>query len=965
MNMENGFMSRTLILIAGLTALVPGALFGGNPGGVQYLSPLPGSKLVSRASTIIVRPGGRVDARVLDGASIRVTGERSGKFETGLVLSTDGRTIVARPDRLFEPGETVTVDMSGALTTTDGRPVPPFSFAFIVTPLREPVRMQRVEDFDAPEGVRLLPPVESRAPIARRDSVPSDFPQIRIDSVDNPAPGNLFLSVARDMPGVGWYLMILDNAGQPVWYAKTLHHYPTAFQRQSNGLLSYADIREEYWFAGGGYSTHKILDTSLAVIDSFQCGNGYIADNHDFALLPNGHALIYAYDVQPVDMSLLVPGGNPAAMVSGSIIQELDAQRNVIFQWRSWDYIPVLDTYQNTLGAAFDYIHVNGILQDTDGNIIVCTRLTSEIIKIDRQTGDIIWRMGGKHNQFAFVGDHAENAPHYFSFPHSPSLLPNGNLLLFDNGFKKTPQYSRAVEYALDQSAKTATMVWEYRRTPDAFAATQGSVQRLPNGNTMIGWGSASIAQQLAATEVTPDGRTVFEMSFPQGVVSYAVYRYVWPDPAPAAKVTVYDVPVGVPVDFSSGDSVLTGVTMTLTNASFNYNNITVNRYETSPIAPEFTETRAPITAAGRIVIGQTGFSSFTAEISFKPPAASYIGDASQAVVYWREFEGNGIFTPKATTYDPATGALTITVTTFGEFIACTPDVPSQILTPAPVAPADLEPVNVVLPVPVRWSTRGFVQTYGLQIATDSLFGSKAVDATGLPSSYYEFGPAAAGTTYYWRANATNEAGTTAWSAVSRFVPTAPFVNLSYPDGGEQWFKDSSYVIRWSDNLPQFVMVDLLENTQRVLRVADSVRSSNGYRWKVPKSLADGATYRIRVSGVGDTTLSDVSTGTFAIGTASGVSHEGDLPGTFALLQNYPNPFNPETRIDFTLAERGHTTLTVFDLLGREVAVLVDEVMGAGSHQARWNAGQAASGVYLYRLTSGGATQTRRMVVLR
>ncbi|MBP2672156.1 MAG: hypothetical protein H6Q85_2222, partial [candidate division NC10 bacterium] len=554
MNLENRSMKRLLIMLAGVLAVFPLAVFGANPGGVQYLSPRPGSSLVSRASTIIIRPGARLDASVPETARVRVTGERSGFIRTELVLSTDGRTMIARPARQFEPGETVNVEVGGGLATADGRSVPPFAFSFTVTPLREPVRMQRVEDFDAPDGVRVLPPVVSTAPLARRDTVPSDFPQIRIDTVDNPAPGDLFLSVARDMPGIGWYLMILDNAGQPVWYEKTLHHYPTAFQRQSNGLLSYADIREEYWFAGGGYCTHKILDTSLAVIDSFQCGNGYVADNHDFMLLPNGHALIYAYDLQPVDMSLLVPGGNPAAMVSGSVIQELDVQRNVIFQWRSWDYIPVLDTYQNTLGAAFDYIHVNGILQDTDGNIVVSTRLTSEIIKIDRQTGDIIWRLGGKHNEFTFINDHAENAPHYFSFPHSPSLLPNGNLLLFDNGFKKNPQYSRAVEYALDQTAKTATMVWEYRRTPDAFGATQGSAQRLPNGNTMIGWGSASIAQQLAATEVTPDGRIVFEMSFPQGVVSYGAFRYVWPDPAPAAKVTKYDIPIGVPVEFSSGD---------------------------------------------------------------------------------------------------------------------------------------------------------------------------------------------------------------------------------------------------------------------------------------------------------------------------------------------------------------------------------------------------------------------------
>jgi hypothetical protein len=382
-------------------------------------------------------------------------------------------------------------------------------------------------------------------------------------------------------------------------------------------------------------------------------------------------------------------------------------------------------------------------------------------------------------------------------------------------------------------------------------------------------------------------------------------------------------------------------------------------------MAPEFPDLRAPITPAGRIVISQTGFSSYVADLSISTSAFPHLGDPSQAVIYWREFEGNGLFTPKATAYDPGAGTLTATVTAFGEFIVCTPDVPSQILTPAPASPGELEPVNATLPVAVRWSTRGFVQTYALQIATDSLFTAKVVDVSGLASSFYEFAPVTPGTTYYWRANATNEAGTTAWSSPARFVPTLPFVNLSSPDGGEIWFKDSSYVIRWSDNLPQFVTIDLFDGDQPILRIADSVRSSHGHRWKVPATLADGASYRIRVSAWGDTAVSDISGGAFTIGSPSGIKPPETYPGVFALAQNYPNPFNPETMIVFSLAGRNQTTLTVFDLLGREVAILVNEVMGPGRHEVRWNAGRVASGVYLCRLTSGAETQTRRMMIVR
>jgi hypothetical protein len=92
----------------------------------------------------------------------------------------------------------------------------------------------------------------------------------------------------------------------------------------------------------------------------------------------------------------------------------------------------------------------------------------------------------------------------------------------------------------------------------------------------------------------------------------------------------------------------------------------------------------------------------------------------------------------------------------------------------------------------------------------------------------------------------------------------------------------------------------------------------------------------------------------------------GDVPAAFALDQNYPNPFNPSTVIRFLLAEQTRARLSVFNLLGQEVAVLVDEVRGAGTHEATFSGDRIASGVYLYRLSTGaGDTQTRRMVLVR
>jgi len=89
------------------------------------------------------------------------------------------------------------------------------------------------------------------------------------------------------------------------------------------------------------------------------------------------------------------------------------------------------------------------------------------------------------------------------------------------------------------------------------------------------------------------------------------------------------------------------------------------------------------------------------------------------------------------------------------------------------------------------------------------------------------------------------------------------------------------------------------------------------------------------------------------------------IPAGFGLDQNYPNPFNPETLIHFTLQSRGKVRLTVYDLVGREVAVLVDGVQSVGSHQVTFNASRFSSGVYFYKLQSPDGTITRKMVLIK
>jgi len=140
---------------------------------------------------------------------------------------------------------------------------------------------------------------------------------------------------------------------------------------------------------------------------------------------------------------------------------------------------------------------------------------------------------------FTFLNDNASNSPNYFSFQHNIHVLPYGDITLFDNGNQHSPPYSRGVEYKIDEQNKTADLVWEYRHKPDIYSTAMGSVQRLSNGNTVIGWGYASLTGSPAVTEVHPDNSTALEMHIPLGLISYRAYKFPWVSEIPEANITL------------------------------------------------------------------------------------------------------------------------------------------------------------------------------------------------------------------------------------------------------------------------------------------------------------------------------------------------------------------------------------------------------------------------------------------
>ena len=196
-------------------------------------------------------------------------------------------------------------------------------------------------------------------------------------------------------------------------------------------------------------------------------------------------------------------------------IQEVAPNGAIVAEFRSWEQFSAEDTQDPYLGQA-GIFHTNAVEVDTDGNWLLSSRNLSEITKVDRETGEVLWRMGGKENEFTLVGDNR-----WFSHQHDIRRLPNGHISLFDNGVLSNPVYSRYLEYEIDEDSVIITKTREIRHLPDVYAAIMGSSRTLPNGNVLIGWGNSS---QPAVTEYDQRNRKTFELSFPDPLSTYRAY---------------------------------------------------------------------------------------------------------------------------------------------------------------------------------------------------------------------------------------------------------------------------------------------------------------------------------------------------------------------------------------------------------------------------------------------------------
>lgn len=248
----------------------------------------------------------------------------------------------------------------------------------------------------------------------------------------------------------------------------------------------------------------------------------HLNHHHDGRLLKNGNVLLLCATELPQDVAGKVQGGRPGTEEKGKIwadyLVEMTKDGRTVWEWRTWEH---LDLAKDAMTAMQDdrseWTHGNAIMELPDGNLLASFRNISTIIKIDRQTGEIVWKLG---------------APP-LSGQHAPTALPNGNLLIFDNGPHRL-DHSFPFSRVLELNPVTKETVWKFQEAilPNFFSPRNSNAQRLPNGNTLINEGSFG-----RFFEVLPEGEVVWEYVNPyfapttadsksQYNTVFRVYRY-------------------------------------------------------------------------------------------------------------------------------------------------------------------------------------------------------------------------------------------------------------------------------------------------------------------------------------------------------------------------------------------------------------------------------------------------------
>ena len=250
-----------------------------------------------------------------------------------------------------------------------------------------------------------------------------------------------------------------------------------------------------------GQGEYVIADTSYSEVARVKAGNGYMGDLHEFFLTPAGTAVFTCYGEAHADLSAL--GGGTHDPYFYGVVQEVDVvSGKVLFQWRSDQHVALSESYapvKNGPVPQFDYFHIDSICLADDGNFIVSARNTWTIYKLDRKTGEVMWRMGGKQSDFTIDPDGG------FAWQHNAVMHPGNRLSVFDNGSGdyRSQEQSRGLVLYVDEAEKHAKLELQYLHPGSPISAgALGNMQLLPGGRALVGWATQASFTEFGPTEM-------------------------------------------------------------------------------------------------------------------------------------------------------------------------------------------------------------------------------------------------------------------------------------------------------------------------------------------------------------------------------------------------------------------------------------------------------------------------------
>ena len=361
--------------------------------------------------------------------------------------------------------------------------------------------------------------------------LPADLADVQMQKLSGSTSNYAVTGVQTESGG---YAVAFDPSGTIVWY----HSFITTGLQVSDVMMQPNGNFTAFIGNTSGFQPLEGYYVEFTPggkeVQTYRANTGFYVDDHEIRLTGSGStkkAHYLTFSIRPLDLTEI--GGLSEVATAGHQIVRQDAAGSREFTWDAWDRIGVDewigDDNAKQTRSATDFDHPNAISFDNNGNYIVSWRNLDQIMAIDPQSGNILWRLGGAEGQYQFVNDPLGG----FTKQHSPKILPNGNLLVYDNGTDHSPQETRAVEYKLDHSAHTATLVWEYHHDPAIYTGFVGWVERLASGKTWVGFSLAG-----RAVEVDAAGAVTWEAQLKINGANGSVYRLL-----PVASLYAYITP--------------------------------------------------------------------------------------------------------------------------------------------------------------------------------------------------------------------------------------------------------------------------------------------------------------------------------------------------------------------------------------------------------------------------------------